>query len=65
MMRGGSAMWILWIFIIGGVAYFFAAVSRRRNPETKDSLLDFLKKRYAKRESSKEDTEHMKHDAEG
>ena len=55
-------MWIWWIFIIGGAAYFFATVSRRRNSETKESLLDILKKRYAKRETSKEDTEHMKHD---
>jgi uncharacterized membrane protein len=54
-------MWILWVFIIGGVTYFFATVSRRRNSKTKDSILDSLKKRYAKRGISQEDDERMKH----
>jgi putative membrane protein len=58
-------MWIWWIFIIGGAAYFFATVSRRRNSKTKESLLDILKKRYAKRDISKEDGERMKQDVEG
>ena len=54
-------MWIWWIFIIGGVTYFFATVARRRNSKTKDSILDSLKKRYAKKGIPQEDDERMKH----
>lgn len=64
MMGGGSFLWIFLILVIGGVVYLLVTVSKRRDPEIKETPLDILKKRYAVGDITKEEYEQMKHDVE-
>ena len=63
---GGMFMWILFVIIIGVVAYFVIQSVRSKTPGTtpQETPLDILKKRYAKGEINKEDYDRMKHDLE-
>ena len=63
---GGMFMWILFIIIIGVVAYFVIHNIRTKTTgsTTQETPLDILKKRYAKGEINKEDFDRMKRDLE-
>jgi putative membrane protein len=62
MMGGGFFMWLFWILVIGVVVYLLVNFSKRQGPETKETPLDILKKRYAQGDISKEEYEQMKRD---
>jgi putative membrane protein len=61
---GGMFMWILFVIVIGVVAYFIIQGARARTSGTtpQETPLDILKKRYAKGEIAKEEYEKMKKD---
>ena len=63
---GGMFMWILFVIIIGIVAYFIIQNSKTKSAggTTQETPLDILKKRYAKGEITKEEYERMKKDVE-
>jgi len=63
-MGGGFLMWLFWILVIGVVVYLLVNFSKRQGPETKETPLDILKKRYARGEISQEEYTQMKHDLE-
>jgi putative membrane protein len=59
----GIFMILFWVFVIFGIVYVILAVSKRDGNAGKgETLLDILKKRYAKGEITKEQFEHMKDD---
>ena len=62
MMGGGFFMGLFWILVIGVVVYLLVNFSKRQGPETKETPLDILKKRYAQGDISKEEYEQMKRD---
>jgi len=62
LMGGGFFMWLFWILVIGVVVYLLVNFSKRQGPETKETPLDILKKRYAQGDISKEEYEQMKRD---
>ena len=55
-------MWLLWILVIGVVAYFLVDYSRKQTSEHEETPLDILQKRYARGEISQEKYEQMKQD---
>ena len=63
---GGMFLWILFVIIIGVVAYFVIQNTRSKTTGTspQETPLDILKKRYAKGEINKEDFDRMKRDLE-
>ena len=63
---GGMFMWILFVIIIGIVAYFVIQNSKTKSAggTKQETPLDILKKRYAKGEITKEEYERMKNDVE-
>lgn len=64
---GGMFMWILFVIIMGVLAYFIIQNSKAKNSGgiTQETPLDILKKRYAKGEITKEEYDRMKKDVEG
>ena len=63
---GGIFMWILLIIVIGVVVYFIIQSTKAKTSgePLKETPLDILKGRYAKREIAKEEFERMKKDLE-
>ena len=61
---GGMFMWILFIIVIGVVAYFIVQSIGARTAGTgrHETPLDILKKRYAKGEITKKEYDKMKSD---
>jgi putative membrane protein len=64
---GGIAMWIIFLVVIGLIAYLILGPTRHHGSSTAngmhtESAHDILKKRYARGEISKEDFERMKKD---
>ncbi|PKN50817.1 MAG: hypothetical protein CVU55_15270 [Deltaproteobacteria bacterium HGW-Deltaproteobacteria-13] len=64
---GGMFMGILFIIIIGVVAYFIIQSARAKTSDgtLQETPRDILKKRYARGEITKEEYERMKKDIEG
>jgi len=63
---GGMFMWILFVIIIGIIAYFIIQNSKTKSAggTTQETSLDILKKRYAKGEITKEEYERNEKDVE-
>ena len=64
---GGIGMLVFWLLLIGGGIWFIQSIGRGTTASKPDmpaveSLLDILKRRYAKGEISKEQIEGMKRD---
>lgn len=64
---GGIGMLLFWALIIAGVVWLVQSLARGAgqpgtNAPTNESLLDILKRRYAKGEITKEQFEEMKRD---
>ena len=64
---GGMFMWILFVIIIGVVAYFILQNIKTKSSggTTPETPLDILKKRYVKGDIAKEEYERIKKDIEG
>lgn len=67
MFMGGLGMLVFWVLLIGGIVWFVQSLGRGQGTSRPDvpaaeSLLDILKRRYAKGEISKEQFEEMKRD---
>lgn len=63
---GGMFMWILFVIVIGVVAYFIIQNTKTKTSggAFQETPLDILKKRYAKGEITKEEYDRMKRDME-
>ena len=57
-------MILMLVLVIGGMVFFIKIVTSRggKTPETKDSVMEILKTRYAKGEITREEFEQMKKD---
>lgn len=60
----GGTMLILWILIIGVLAYFAYSYYKKKQPDSEESPIEILKKRYARGEISREEFESLKRELE-
>lgn len=61
---GGGFMWLFWVVLAVVVVWFLKASFGQSNPDSSDTALDILKKRFAKGEIDQQEFERKRKELE-